>query len=184
MCKLSLIFVPLLQHWSREADSTRHWIFFGGWQRTPSLRAGPVTMSWITWPYNAIHRFSDASYYKWLLAKSCLDAANKIAEGWHIANTHNIYQWFLSMKNDEICYETLKVHTCHVSWMGFSMNLWWCLDGKIAVYDVSYVDMHECLYGKICMKWMHFHGQETSNNTMVLNSTSLILFSWHNKLVV
>ena len=26
-------------------------------------------------------RFSDAGYYKWLLAKSCLDAANKISEG-------------------------------------------------------------------------------------------------------
>lgn len=32
---------------------------------------------------NAImeNRFSDAGYYKWLLAKSCLDAANKIPEG-------------------------------------------------------------------------------------------------------
>lgn len=109
MCKLlSLIFVPLIQHWSREVDSTRHWIFFDGWQRTQSLRAGPVTMSWITWPYNAIHRFSDASYYKWLLAKSCLDAANKIAEGRHIANTHNIYQWFLSMKNDENIFWNIK----------------------------------------------------------------------------
>ena len=34
-----------------------------------------------------VYRFSDASYYKWLLAKSCLDAANKIPEGWQVANT-------------------------------------------------------------------------------------------------
>ena len=28
-----------------------------------------------------VDRFGDVGYYKWLLAKSCLDAANKIPEG-------------------------------------------------------------------------------------------------------
>lgn len=48
----------------------------------PSLKTGEQSLSVMAASCgHYLHRFSDAGYYNWLLAKSCLGAANKIPKG-------------------------------------------------------------------------------------------------------